>query len=390
MIRRLLLILTLLLSALPATAQEAKLDMKAVAAEIAAKGDALAAAYAPGDGATTAEGFSDLYFDVFEASGMEQAIGLQSPALKTELEALFADTIGKAGQDRAKPEIDAAWRKLQTRLGAVAAEQGSLASGALATFVQSLLILLREGFEAMLVVTALVAYLRRSGQGDKVRVIGHGVGWAVVASLGAAWALSMLPQVSGQDQEVIEGAVMLLAAAVLFHVSFWLLSKREAAAWQSYVKAQVDAAAQSGRMWALGAAAFLAVFREGAETVLFYQALVLASPGQMPALLAGLAAAAVLLAALYWAMRTLSFRLPIGLFFTATAGLLFFLAVSFAGKGVLELQEGKLLPITPLDLVPRVEWLGLFPTAEGVGAQLLLVIPMLAALLWHRRRSAAK
>lgn len=389
MIRRLFLLLALLLP-ITANAQEAKVDMIAVVAELAAKGDALVAAYAAGSGAATADGFSALYFDVFEASGMEQAIGMRSPTVKSELEGLFADLIGKAGQDRVKPEIEAAWGKLRGRLDAVAAEQAGFGSGAFATFLQSFLILLREGFEAMLVVTALIAYLRRSGQGDKVRVIGHGVGWAILASLGAAWAISALPQLAGKGQEALEGGVMLLAAAVLFHLSFWLLSKREAAAWQSYVKAQVDAAAQSGRLWTLGAAAFLAVFREGAETVLFYQALMMSSPGQMPALLAGLAVAALALAVLYWAMRTLSFRLPMGLFFSATAGLLFFLAVTFAGKGVLELQEGKLLSITPLDLVPRVEWLGLFPTAEGIGAQLLLVIPMLAALLWHVRKQAVK
>lgn len=386
MIRRLLLTLLLLVAALPAAAQT--VDMKAVAAEIAAKGDALVAAYQPGD--ATGEGFSELYFDVFEGSGMEQALAMASPQLKSELEGLFADVIGKAGQGRVKPEVALAWQTLRARLNDAAATQAaSTASGATATFVQSFLILLREGFEAMLVVTALVAYLRRSGQGDKVRVIGHGIGWAVLASLLAAWGLTRL-NFSGKGQEVMEGAVMLVAAAVLFHVSFWLLSKRETAAWQAYVKAQVDAAAQGGRMWALGAAAFLAVFREGAETVLFYKALALSAPGQMPAVLGGIAAASLALGVLYWAMRTLSFRLPIGLFFSATAALLFVLAVSFAGKGVLELQEGRLLSITPLDVVPRIEWLGLFPTAEGLGAQLLLVIPMLAALVWHIRKPAVK
>lgn len=388
MIGRLLAVLALLLP-FPALAGE-PVDMGEVARELSAKGAALVAAYQPADGTVTAEGFSDLYFDVFEGSGMEQAVGMRSASAKTELEALFAQVIGKAGQGRPAAEVASAWAALQSRLSEVAVDHRGAGSGWAATLVQSFLILLREGFEAMLVVTALVAYLRRSGQGDKVRVIGHGVVWALVASLAAAWALTQIPQLAGQDQEVLEGAVMLVAAAVLFHVSFWLLSKRETQAWQAYVKAQVDAAAQSGRMWALGLAAFLAVFREGAETVLFYQALALSAPNQMPALLAGIAAATLALGLLYWAMRALSFRLPLRLFFTATAGLLFFLAVSFAGKGVLELQEGKLLPITPLDMLPRVEWLGLFPTAESLAAQLLLVVPMVAGLIWHARRQAAK
>ena len=384
MIRRLLLALGLFLATLPALAADpAPVDMPAVARELAEKGDALVAAYDPAKGAEVRDGFSDLYFDVFEGSGMEQAVGAASPGTKTELESLFGAVIGKAGQGRPKAEIEAAWRTLRDRLHAVAAERAAAGTGPVAAFVQSFLILLREGVEAMLVITALVAYLRRSQQGDKVKVVWQGAGWALAASFAAAWLLTRVLNISGQGQEVLEGVVMLFAAVVLFYVSFWLLSKRETANWQAYVKAQVDAAAASGRVWALGLAAFLAVFREGAETVLFYQALMLSAPGETPALAAGFVAAAAALALIYWAMRALSFRLPIKLFFTATAALLFTLAVSFAGKGVLELQEGRLLSITPLDLVPRIEWLGLFPTAETVAAQMLLLVPMLAALAWQ-------
>lgn len=391
MIRRLLLALGLILAALPALAAEgSSVDMQAVAHELAGKGDALIATYDPANGATVGDGFSELYFDVFEASGMEQAIGATSPDIKTELETLFGQIIGKAGQGRPKAEIESAWHTLRARLQVVAAEHEA-GSGPVAAFVQSFLILLREGFEAMLVITALVAYLRRSDQGDKVKVVWQGAGWALAASFAAAWLLTRVLTITGRGQETLEGVVMLVAALVLFYVSFWLLSKRETANWQAYVRAQVDAAASGGRVWALGLAAFLAVFREGAETVLFYQALMLSAPGETVALAAGFAAAVAALAALYWAMRTLSFKLPLKLFFTATAGLLFCLAVSFAGKSVLELQEGRLLPITPLDGIPRIEWLGLFPTAEGVAAQMLLLVPMLAALVWHalRRRGAA-
>lgn len=390
MMRRLLLAFALLVAALPAWAAE--VDMPAIARDLQAKGDALAGAYQPASGADTASGFSDLYFDVFEGSGMEQAIGATDPAVKTEIESLFGDLIGKAGQGRSKAEVDAAWQALSSRIHAVAEAKADIRTGALPTFAQSFLILLREGFEAMLVVTALAAYLRRAGQADKIKVIWHGTLWAAAASLATAWLLTSVLNISGKGQEVLEGAVMLVAAGVLFYVSFWLLSKREAAQWQNYVKAQVEAAASGGKVWTLGLAAFLAVYREGAETVLFYQALALSAPGQMSALLAGIAAGAVALLALFVAMRALSFRLPIGLFFTATAALLFYLAVSFAGTGILELQEGRLVSITPLDFVPRIEWLGLFPTAESVAAQLALLIPMSIAIAWHltRKRAAQK
>lgn len=385
--RRLLLAFGLIIAALPAWANE--LDMAAVADDLARQGDALISGYDAEDGSTVSDGFSDLYFDVFEASGMEQAIGMASPNAKSALEAQFGQIIGKAAQGRPKDEIEAAWGGLKQGLHEAAATYGRSGSGAIAIFIQSLLILLREGFEAMLVITALVAYLRRAGQADKVKVVWHGTGWALAASLVAAWLLTRVLNVSGQDQEVLEGAVMLVASAVLFYVSFWLLSKREAASWQTYVKAQVDDAAKSGRVWALGLAAFLAVFREGAETVLFYQALILSAPGQMPALFAGMAAAVVALGGLYVAMRVLSFRLPLNVFFSATAALLFFLAVTFAGKGILELQEGRLVSITPVDWLPRIEWLGLFPTVESAGAQLVLLVPMVLGLLWLAMRRKA-
>jgi high-affinity iron transporter len=388
MTRTLIAFLFLLAAATPALAQD--VDLKAIAADIHAQGDRLIAAYDPAQGRVTGDAVSDLYFDVFEASGMEQAIGMKSATAKTELEAMLGEIIGLAGQGKDKAVVAAKWQGFKDRLDQTVADMSvkSGDGGFLSVFLQSLLILVREGFEAMLVVTALVAWLRRSEQQAKVKVVWQGVGAAVVLSLVAAWVLDRVLKVSGADQEVLEGIILLFAALVLFYVSFWLLSKREAATWQAYVREQVEQAAKGDRVWALGLAAFLAVFREGAETVLFYQALALSSPGQTPALIAGIAAALVLLTLLYAAMRFLSFRLPMGLFFSGTAALLFALSVSFAGKGVLELQEGRWLPITPLDGLPRVEWLGLFPTAEGLAAQMVLLLPMLAALAWswHRKK----
>ena len=389
MMRRLLVALMLLFAALPALAEgTTAVDWFAVAGELSAKGDALIAGYDPANGAAVSDGFSDLYFDVFEGSGMEEAIGLASPSTKSELEAMFADIVGKAAQGRPRTDIDATWVRLKSRLSTVVSQQADADRSAIATFVQSFLILLREGFEAMLVVAALVTYLRRAGQADKVTIIWQGVAWALAASLVAAWVLTGALRISGQGREVLEGAVLLLAAGVLFYVSFWLLSKRESASWQSYIKSQVEGAAASGRLWALGMAAFLAVFREGAETVLFYQALALASPDQMPALIAGMAAAAAALMVVFVAMRALSLRLPLRLFFAATAALLFYLAFMFAGKGMLELQEGRVISITPIDWLPRVEWLGFFPTLESVGVQLVLVVPMMAAIVWLQLRAA--
>ncbi|HLO76249.1 MAG TPA: FTR1 family protein, partial [Magnetospirillum sp.] len=223
------------------------IDHRAVATRIVAQGNALVAAYEPAKGGDTADAFSDLYFSVFEESGLEADIGAADPSAKTELESQFAAIIGLATANAAKPEVEAAWRRLEGRLVEVAdARAGSSGAGWAGAFLQSLLILLREGFEAMLVVTALVAYLKRLGADDKVRVVWQAVALALVASAATAWALNAVVSLSGAGQEAVEGATMVIAALVLAYVSHWLFARREAQRWQGYIKDQVTKALSGG------------------------------------------------------------------------------------------------------------------------------------------------
>jgi len=365
-------------------------DFRAVVSELTRQGEQILADYRPENGMDAADAVSGLYFDIFEGSGMEVAIGMRDPALKTELESRFSKVIGLASRERAADEVRVAWQELRTHLQQVADAQRPAEDGFWGLLVQSFLILLREGFEAMLVITALVAYLRRQGAVDQVRVVYHGTAWALLASLVTAWLFGVVLQISGAGREVLEGVTMLLASAVLFYVSYWLISKSEAARWQAFIHAQINSALSKGSTFALGLAAFLAVYREGAETVLFYQALNGQAKGQWWPLLIGFALALGALLLLYRLMQAASFRLPIGLFFTLTAVLLYYLAVTFAGNGVLELQEAGWLGITPIDGFARISWLGLYPTLETLTAQLLLIIPLPLAIAWwwHRRRSA--
>ncbi|WP_275098173.1 FTR1 family iron permease [Sedimenticola hydrogenitrophicus] len=367
-------------------------DFATVVAELTRQGDRIVAEYRPEEGIDTADAVSGLYFDIFEGSGMEVAIGMRDPALKSELESRFGKIIGLASRERAADEVAAAWHELRTQLEQVADAQQPAESDFWGLFVQAFLILLREGFEAMLVITALVAYLRRQGAAEQVRVVYHGTAWALLASLLTAWLFSVVLQISGAGREALEGVTMLLAAAVLFYVSYWLISKSEAARWQAFIHDQISSALSRGSRFALGLAAFLAVYREGAETVLFYQALSGQADGQWWPLLGGFALALAALLLLYRLMQAASFRLPIGLFFTLTAVLLYYLAVTFAGNGVLELQEAGWLGITPVDGVARISWLGLYPTLESLSAQLLLLIPLPLAMVWwwnQRRRAPA-
>ena len=372
-----------------ASVPDKDVDLVAVAAEIAQRGDDAMTHYEPDKGMDTADVFSDIYFDVFEDSGMEAVIGLNDPGAKSELESLFSSVIGLASSAQPRAEVSQAWEKLRTRIGSVAGNvAGKESEGFWSVLLQSFLILLREGFEAILVITALITYLKRQGENDKLPYIYHGAGWAVVASVLTAVLLSMVFNVSGTVQEALEGVTMLVAAVVLFYVSYWLISKREAARWQAYIRTKMNKALSHGSTLALGFAAFLAVYREGAETVLFYQAMAGQANGQYGAIAIGFVLALLGLGSVYWLMRTASFRMPIGLFFTLTAGLLYYLAISFAGNGMLELQTANWVGITPLDWVPRISWLGLYPSMETILAQLVLLLPLPVALgrwAWHRR-----
>lgn len=391
--RTILKLLTLAFLLLPgiAHAEGETLDHRAVAARIVTQGNALIAAYDPAKGGDTADGFSDLYFSVFEETGLEADIGAADASAKTQLESYFAGIIGQATANAPKAKVEASWRQLEGRLIEVAdARAAAAGSGWLGAFLQSLLILLREGFEAMLVVTALVAYLKRLGADDKIRVVWQAVALALVASAATAWALNTVITLSGAGQEAVEGATMLVAALVLAYVSHWLFARREAQRWQGYLKDQVAKALSGGQLFSLGFAAFLSVYREGAETVLFYQALMGGAPGQGAAIAAGFAAAVVILAVIYWIMRRASMKLPLGPFFAGTAVLLYALAVMFAGNGMLELQEARLISATPIAGLPAIPAIGLFPTMESVAAQALLLaalIPVLGSWAFKRLKA---
>lgn len=381
------LLAALALLAFCSGAAEAAVDHRAIEARVVAAGDALVTAYDPARGDLTGDGFSDLYFNVFEDSGLEADIGAADPAAKSVLESHFAAVIGLAMKGAPKDRVAAEWGALKAALSLAVVQRAALSEGWVPAFLQSLLILLREGFEAILVIGALATYLRRLGATDQLKVVWRAVWLALAASLLTAWAIAALIKLSGPAKELVEGLTMLLAAVVLAYVSHWLFARREASRWQGYIREQVESAVSSGQLFSLGFAAFLAVYREGAETVLFYQALLSSAPGQEPAVAGGFVVAAVALVAVYHIMRRASMKLPLGLFFTGTAVLLYALAVVFAGQGVLELQEARWISATPVAGMPRVPALGLFPTAETLAAQavvLALLLPVLG--LWVIKR----
>jgi high-affinity iron transporter len=252
----------------------------------------------------------------------------------------------------------------------------------LATFIGAFAILLREGLEALLVVIAMIAFLRKAERTEALPYV-HG-GWAAALLAGAAtwFAATYAISISGQGRELAEGIGGIVAALVLLWVGVWMHGKAQADEWRRYIAEKMQGALSRGSAWFLFGLAFLVVYREAFETILFYVALW--TSGNGGTILAGALTAVVLLAVIAWVMLRLSRTLPIGQFFRYSAILIAVLAVVLIGKGVGALQEAGSISVTALPGIPRIGALGLFPTMESVGAQLA----MLAALAIGFRAAA--
>ena len=254
-----------------------------------------------------------------------------------------------------------------------------------ATFVSSLVILLREGAEAILVVAAILAFLARAGRPEARRWV-H-AGWIAALALGlVTWIASVyLIDISGANREITEGVTALIAAAMLLYVGYWLHSKSHSSAWQKFIRDKVGGALSGGTVWTLALISFLAVYREAFETVLFYQALsAQAGPEGRAALVGGLALAALLLIALAWIILRASIKLPLQLFFSVSGIVLIILAVVFTGQGIAALQEAGKIGADAVNFI-AVPMLGIYPTAQTIAAQAAVIAVSAFGLWWAAR-----
>lgn len=282
--------------------------------------------------------------------------------------------------DRAK--VEDAEQSLQSLLNQAETALQPSDNDALTTFLAALTILLREGLEALLVVVAMIAFLRKAKRPDVLRYV-H-AGWTLaLAAGGLTWfAATYLVSVSGASRELTEGFSSLFAAVVLLGVGIWMHHKSVAGRWQIYLNEKLSHALNQRTAWFLFSLAFIAVYREVFETVLFFAALWTEDNG-LP-LLAGLGIGSALLALLSVVLLRTSARLPIGKFFAASSLLIAVLAIVLTGKGVAGLQEGGLLSFYPAP-IPRVELLGIYPSWQTVFAQLAVLIIVIGGFIVNLR-----
>lgn len=383
------LIMALFLILYPSMSYPGETNWVSVADEVGNKLKEGQASYEAGDSAGAKGKSTDAYFEVFEGKGMETAVKLKiSENRGYELESMFGDI--RKGIDRKislsemATMVDSlanALRDDAVKMDMAAAKSKGGASP-FHLFFDSFIIIVREGFEAILIISALVAYLAKTGHGDKKKKIYLGAILAILASIVTAVIMNALFTVSGPAREGMEGATMLTATAVLFYVSYWLISKAEVGRWQRFIKSKVEASLSGRSVFALSSAAFLAVYREGAETILFYQALhASAGEGGTAVVVYGFVAGATILAFIYLAISYMSLKIPLGPFFALTSILLYYLAFSFAGRGILEIQEAGWVSTTPLRF-PTIHFLGIYPSLEGLILQGLLLAAALGAGLY--------
>ncbi|MDR3632364.1 MAG: FTR1 family protein [Isosphaeraceae bacterium] len=338
-----------------------------------------------GEPEDAASAMTAAYWDQFEP--LERYIEGYDPQSVRTFEVKFNNLRGKVGAKLKGEALGGELAALATEVEATLARFDARSGGRfLPAFGASLVTILREGVEVILILTMLLALVAKTGQVGARRAIWTGVGLAAVASLVTAAALNRLvASAQGKAGALVEGGVMLAASGVLFYVSYWLISRSESKRWMDFLKERAAHGAELGGLGTLTLMAFLAVYREGAETALMYQAMIGIQAHSQPGLAglaAGLGAGLVLLALIAVGIRATSVRLPLRMFFTLTGVVLFGMAVVFAGDGVFELQEAGILRTTQVGwLGTGLPTIGVHPNVQALSVQGLLVAGALLALV---------
>lgn len=261
-----------------------------------------------------------------------------------------------------------------------------LASKKSYTMVDVITILLREGLEALLVIVALLGFLNKSGHSDKKNWLWFGLGAGVLVSvvIGVVVRLLFSSGTFGNNNFMIAGYTGLFAAVMLIYMSYWLHSKSSLASWKQYINHQGTKALATGSLWSIAVLAFLAVFREGTETVLFF--IGMASSISLTTLLTGIVLGLFILGVLAFLILKAGVKIPMRPFFLVSSILVFYLCFKFLGMGIHGLQLAGVLQASHTDVLPSIEFLGFYSTWENIIPQAILLLAAVGTVVWNRLR----
>ena len=328
------------------------------------------------------------YFRFYESKGMEKiTMGYLSGARKTTVENAFYEYRRNVYSDKDNEMVKAHKDKLIAMLYHDAAElDGTLdesgsetantaQSAVVATFISCFVLVLREGLEAILVIAAIIAYLVKTGKKKYIMSVYVGALGGILVSILLAFLFGAVAGAqSGIAQEVFEGIGMFVAVIVLFYVSNWMLSKSETEAWEQYIHKKVEASVSTGNKWVLIFAAFIAVAREGAELILFFQGVPIHGTSGRNAMILAIVLSAIVLIAVFLVFRFLTVRLPLKPFFLVTSILMYAMCFSFTGKGVSELQAAGVVNKTVIPWMGfEMDFLGIYATYESLIPQIIVL-----------------
>lgn len=252
--------------------------------------------------------------------------------------------------------------------------QGGSSLGNYLSFVNSFAIILREALEALLIIAAIIAALAHSGNRGMIRYVHYGWVLAIFAGLATWVAAKSIIDISGARREIVEGVTSLLAAVILFYVSYWLVSKADVKKWKEYVRSKTQGALTRRSGLTLAFVSFLAVYREAFETMLFYQALFFQTGSSTPHVIYGLVAGVAVVFVIAFLMYRFTLRIPLKYFFSFTSVFLYLLCFILLGKGILELQEAGVISSTTADFIPYMDTLGIYPSYETAIPQAVLLV----------------
>jgi len=341
-------------------------------------------AYVAGDAAQATTLALSAYLDGVEP--VEPTLATRNAVLLREIETAMARFRTLVGRRVAPAEVTAQAAQVNALFDRAEAVLQDTHTDTTTAFLGSFTILLREGLEALLIVIGMIAFLRKAERRDVLPYV-H-AGWIGALLAGAAtWAAATyLVDISGANREMTEGVSALFAAVVLLSVGIWMHQKSLAGRWQQYLHAKMSAALTRRSAIFLFSLAFIAVYREVFETILFFIAMWSERNGG--AIVAGLVAGSAALAAVaYWLLRV-SKRLPIGQFFSISSILIAVLAVVLVGKGMAALQEAGWVA-QGLIAAPRIDWLGVYPSWQSLTAQLIVAVIASVGFLINTRCSRA-